>query len=236
MKRLALLSCALLLLCAQGASAQPAFDLEAFKGGKVYYQPGFSFLNTGPLNQTLEGNGFGAYSPFFIAQGGGAHLVLDKILIGASGFGLNGFTATSTQGNSLQISGGYGLFNLGYLIWSEGGFSLYPMLGIGSGSVKINSNQPLNTLLGLSTSNQVSTLESSQVVLDFGLGADYLVDFNADPEHQSGVLVGLRLGYTLIPSPAQWVANGQAVGGRLPELNTQGFYLGLTLGAGSIRP
>jgi len=39
----------------------------------------------------------------------------------------------------------------------------------------------------------------------------------------------------LVPSPNQWSANGQILAGNLPNFNTQGLYLSLSLGAGSLR-
>ncbi len=215
--------------------AEPVFDLNAFKGGKVYYQPGFSFLGTSDLNQNLELNGFSAMSSTFLSQNFGAQVVLDRIILGASGTLLNGFSTASAENGTLQASGGHGLFQVGYMLYSENGFSIYPILGIGSGSVKLSGTKALNEVFDISATNPINSIESSQIVLDLGIGADYLVDFNADPGHASGVLVGLRAGYLLIPSPNQWSANGQILAGRLPNFNTQGLYLNLSLGGGSLR-
>lgn len=217
------------------AQQLPPWDLEAFKGAKVFYRPGFSFLGTGDLNQTLEYEGFSPYSPTFISHSGSAHLLLDQILIGASGTGLSGFRSAATTGQTLSVSGGYGLFQLGYQIIKEEGFSLYPMLGIGSGSTQISSSEPLNPLFGLTGSQDVYQMQSSQVILDLGLGADYLVNFSAHPAWDAGLLVGLRLGYLLVPSPPQWQTGPRLLGGNLPGLNNQGFYINLSLGLGAQR-
>lgn len=227
--------CLLTICLSLPAQAQPAFDLDAFKGGKLYYQPGFSFLGTSNLNPSLELHGFQPMSGTFVSHNFGAQVVLDRIILGASGTVLNGFTVASSQNGTLQASGGHGLFQVGYILFAENGFSLYPILGLGSGSVKLAGSQALNEVFEISNSKPINSIESSQIVLDLGIGMDYLVDFNADPDYESGVLVGLRAGYLLIPSPNQWSANGQTLAGRLPDFNTQGFYLNLSLGGGSLR-
>ncbi|MBF2054617.1 MAG: hypothetical protein IGS03_14320 [Candidatus Sericytochromatia bacterium] len=230
------LSLLLLSLSPTAAQAQSApIDLEAFKGAKIFYRPGFAFLGTGELNQSLEYAGFSPYSPTFISHSGSAHLLLDQILIGASGTGLSGFRSAASSGQTVSVNGGYGVFQLGYQIVKENGFSLYPILGIGSGSTQISSSEPLNGLFGLTGSQNVYQMQSSQVVLDLGLGADYLVNFSAHPDWDAGLLVGLRLGYLLVPSPPQWQSGPRLLSGNLPGLNNQGFYVNLSLGLGAQR-
>lgn len=217
------------------ASAEPSFDLDVFQGAKAYYQPGFSFLDTGPLNQAITPAGYPNYSNTFITQGGGVQVMLDRIVIGGSGFGLSGFRATSGKGETLAVSGGYGLLNLGYVIYRQKQFSLYPMIGIGSGGIKVSASEALNKLFGFSATSDVYEMQSSQIVMDLGLAADYLIDFNADRRNATGLSVGLKLGYVFVPSPPQWEAGGRAVGGALPSASVQGPYFSLSLGAGTAR-
>jgi len=227
-----LLSCLMFLCWAGPAAAEVELDLSAFQGARVFYQPGFAFLGTGQISQLLEYEGYAPYSGTFVSQSGGAHLILDRILIGGSGTGLNGFRTAADSGQTLSVNSSYGLLNLGYLLWYEAGFSLYPMLGIGSGSTEISSSHPLNGLLGLSNQTEVYQMRSSQIVLDLGLGADYIVNFNRSAEPQIGLLVGLKLGYVLVPSPPQWQAGQRLLGGNAPNLNAQGPYFSLSLGFG----
>lgn len=216
--------------------AQPTLNLDAWNGVKAYYQPGFSFANTGTLSQIMFDNGFSGYSSTFISHGGGAHIILSKIILGGSGYGLTGFRTASDNGSTLSVGGGYGLLNVGYQLFTSNGFSLYPMLGIGGGGMSINSSIPLNKLFGLRTSGDIYTMETSQVVLDLGLAADYLIDFNGDPDEDSGVLVGVKLGFIFVPSPAQWQSNRQILGGSLlPAISAQGPYFSLSLGGGTQR-
>ncbi|HEY9842770.1 MAG TPA: hypothetical protein V6D23_20055 [Candidatus Obscuribacterales bacterium] len=223
------------VLTSAPALAEPSFNLDVWQGAKVYYQPGFAFLDTGALNQSIAPSGYANYSGTFLSQGGGVQVILDRIVIGGSGYSLNGFRTASGKGDTLGVSSGYGLLNLGYVIFKEQNFSLYPILGIGSGSVRLSSSEALNKLFGFVSSSDVFDLQSSQVVLDLGLGADYLLDFNGDPNHASGLLVGLKLGYVFVPSPPQWESGGRPVGGSVPNLNAQGPYLSLSLGVGTQR-
>ncbi|MGE3728719.1 MAG: hypothetical protein AB7I41_24425 [Candidatus Sericytochromatia bacterium] len=218
------------------ASAEPNLNWEVFQGAKAWYDPGFSFLDTAAFNGAIANQGYNNLSNVFISQGGGAHLILDRIILGGSGMGLNGFRSANASGDVLGVSGGYGLFNLGYVVYQDTNFNLYPVLGIGSGHISVSGSSSLNKVFGLSGSEDVTRIDSSQVVIDIGFGADYLIDFNADPGNASGLLVGLKLGYLFVPSPTQWEANRRLVGGsNLPNLSNQGLYFNLILGAGTQR-
>lgn len=234
-----LLALALTLIATTGlsvpAQAEPEFNLDVWQGAKVFYQPGFSFLDTGALNQAIAPQAYGNFSGTFLSQGGAIQVMFDRILIGGAGYGLSGFRAASASGQTLSVSSGYGLFQLGYVVLREQGFSVYPMLGVGSGSVKMTGSEPLNKLFGFTSNSDVFDLQTSQVLLDIGVGSDYLIDFNGDPAHASGLVVGLKLGYLLVLSPPQWETAGRPVGGSVPNLNAQGPYLSLSLGFGTQR-
>ncbi|PIQ23350.1 hypothetical protein COW36_08385 [bacterium (Candidatus Blackallbacteria) CG17_big_fil_post_rev_8_21_14_2_50_48_46] len=229
------ISFALLSFTSQ-AQAEPSFNLEVFQGAKAWYSPGFSFLDTSSFNGATATQGYTNLSGTFLSQGGGAHLILDRIILGGSGYALSGFRTANATGEILSVNGGYGLFNLGYLVYSDQNFSLYPMLGIGSGNISVSGSSSLNKLFGLSSTEEISRMDSNQVVLDIGLGADYMIDFNGDPANASGLLVGLKLGYLFVASPTQWEANRRILGGtNLPNLSNQGLYFNLTLGGGTQR-
>lgn len=217
------------------AQVEPLINLDVWERAQVFYSPGFAFLDTSPLNQPLGVEGFSPYSGTFISQGGGALINFNGIVIGGSGYGLTGFRSANSAGDTLYVEGRYGLFHLGYEIFSENGFHVYPLLGIGSGSVSVTSSQPLGGIFGFQNAPDATRMDSSQVVLDLALAADYLIDFNANPELATGLLVGLKLGYLFVPSPPQWEANRQVLGGSLPNLNVGGLYVQLMLGAGAGR-
>lgn len=223
------------LLLGQPASAEPSFNLDVWNGAKLFYQPGFSFLDTNALNQAIAPASYSNYSGTFLSQGGGIQVILDRIIIGGAGYSLNGFRTSSSQGQTLGVTSGFGVFNLGYVLWRDQNFSLYPILGVGSGSTRLTSSEALNKLFSFNSSTDVFDMQSSQIILDLGLGADYLLDFNGDPQHASGLLVGLKLGYIFVPSPPQWEAGGKPVGGSIPNLNSQGPYVSISLGIGTQR-
>ena len=218
------------------AQAQPSFNPEVFQGVRGWYTPGFTLLDSASFNAATTDAGYGNLSPVFISQGGGAHVILDRIILGAAFQNSSGFRTVNAKGEALAVQGGHGLFQLGYLLVNSGPFSLYPVLGIGSGSTSIRATGALNTLFGLSRTEAIEQIDSTQVLLDLGLGADYMIDFNGDTTQASGLLVGLRAGYLWVASPPQWESGRQIISGsRLPQLNQQGLYLQLTLGAGTQR-
>lgn len=239
MKKL-LLATAFIGLTTVSANAQSQItdiiDLDAFQGVKIFYEPGLSILDTGALNKTIQSLDFPEHSAYFISQGGGGFIQLDQLLLGATAASLSGFRTANASGETLQIQGGYGLFQIGYRIFAENGFSLYPVIGFGSGNMQISSTTPLNQAFGLKISEDVRSMQTSQWLLDLGLGADYLVNFQAQPGLETGLLIGLRTGYLLVPSPPQWQTNSGIIGGnQVPAMNSQGPYFRVRLGFGTQR-
>lgn len=210
----------------------PSLDLSAFQGARGHYELGFSWLDSAAFNNALESDGFAPLSGTFIRQGGGVEVLLERVLVGASGYALNGFQTANSTGDSFAVNGGYGVFKLGYLVIQEPGFSLYPVMGIGSGSLNVSSSRALNQIFSFA-GDEVFQMQTPQIVLDLGVGADYMIDFNGDPSQDSGVNLGLRLGYAWVPSPQQWRSGQRLLAGQVPNMSVQGPYLQLSLGGGT---
>ena len=130
----------------------PIFAQE--KGGAGYFAGGIGWLLEYPDETS-----------FLYSTGGGGHIITDKWLIGGEGHASFGDTA-----------GGYGFFNVGYLIVEKDFVMVYPILGLGGGSM----------------SSATTSDVSSCALLNPGVGVDFLIPLKSN----SGILLGLRGGFT----------------------------------------
>jgi hypothetical protein len=129
----------------------PIFAQE--KGGAGYFVGGVGWFLEYPD------------TAFLYSAGGGGHIITDKWLIGGEGH--------SSFGS--ENAGGYGFFNVGYLVVKKDFVMVYPMLGLGGGSM---------------TSTATSEV-SACALLNPAVGVDFLIPV----KDSSGILLGLRGGF-----------------------------------------
>jgi len=124
------------------------------KGGAGYFAGGVGWLLEYPDETS-----------FLYSTGGGGHIITDMWLIGGEGHASFGETA-----------GGYGFFNVGYLVVKKEFVMVYPILGLGGGSM----------------TSATSETVSSCALLNPAVGVDFLIPV----KNNSGILLGLRGGFT----------------------------------------
>lgn len=208
-------------------------DIEA---GRGFFQAGYMALDLGELNASLTAAGLPELDERVVSLGGAGFGVRGRLLIGGEGHALLGGDQTTADGSiEVGLSGGYGLFRLGYLLLGGEGFlDVYPMVGIGGGSMSVRITERSAPTFDdvLVDPQRSSTLSTSMFLLDIGLGADYrfVVSEDDDEEGEGGVLVGVHAGYTLAPGDTEWTLDGinNVAGG--PAARVEGFYLRLSIG------
>jgi hypothetical protein len=124
------------------------------KGGVGYFVGGVGWI--------LEsGNSSLVYS-----TGGGGHSITNKWIVGGEGHSSFG----------PDNAGGYGFFNLGYLLVNTDFILLYPLLGFGGGAM----------------TRETDSSVSKCALLNPSLALDFLIPM----KDKSGFLLGLHAGYT----------------------------------------
>jgi hypothetical protein len=98
--------------------------------------------------------------------GGGGHSIQNRWLLGGEGHSSFG----------PENAGGYGFLNLGYILLREDFILVYPLLGLGGGAM----------------TSDISSTVSKCALLNPAVGLDFLIS----TKQKSGLLVGLRAGYT----------------------------------------
>ncbi len=207
---------------------------ERINGGMGYFMAGGHILSISSLNTRLANRGYPKFSSTFTSFGGGGHAVISNFIIGGEGHGIIGSDQTNDK-STLSLSAGYGLVDFGYLMYSKGGLSVYPLVGFGGAGLSLNISQrqiPTFDEVLDSLKGHVE-LSTGSFLLHFAIGVDYLLSFGKQEDSRGGLLIGLRIGATFTPVAGDWkfdeikVANGPSVG-------INGVYLRLMFGGGGI--
>ena len=203
-----LISLSLIALLAAAAVAAPPFN-----GGFGCFGPTVGMVDFSGLDRALA-NGFiiqklGSMQWGF---GGGGYAIIDRMVIGGSGWGGSQTVGSGTLRATIEITGGE--FDLGYQVFSLKRLLIAPMLGIGGGGYTIElqklSSDPLTFGQILADPGRTSTVAFSGLTLSPQLMITVPITF-----------VGLQLrgGYCYTPANPQWELKG---GGKLssgPTIN-----------------
>jgi len=186
------------------------------------------------LNTTLKRNGYSPFSDKIIGIGLGRHDIIKNRFVYEGNCtyyfprSLNSTVGTVKYKSSL--SGFLGFYNIGYLLYSQRGFAVFPLMGFGFGMMKITINerekQTLNEILENPRGSTVEIYLHS--VANFALGIDKLLYIIKKEENfEKGIGIGIRLGYRCSLGKPYW----SNVTGR-PGLFFTGPYVSVMFGSG----
>lgn len=226
-------ACVTVFLCAGEMSGQEHSPekKQAHHGGFGHFNFSGQVINLRPLNDALTLSGYNTFNSNQASWGGGGCFVISNFIIGGEGAGLFNSTVSNSV-NSIQLSGGYGAFHLGYLLHRSKRSLFYSALGAGLGGYSLMVNQKNNPA---TFGEQIGSPKGS-VTLNAG-GAL----FNAQVAYQyffcgketSGFFAGIKAGYRI--STSHWKINaGEASLDSAPTMNMNGAYLTLILGGGHV--
>jgi hypothetical protein len=99
-------------------------------GGLGYFMIGYASLDLGNMNSLFKENGYPELNNSSFTFGGGGHFIFKNFIIGGEGHGISGSKSSNTH-YDVKMGGGYGFFNLGYILYHNPTVNVYPLLGIG---------------------------------------------------------------------------------------------------------
>ena len=134
-----------------------------------------------------------------------------------------------------SLTGGYGLFHIGYIIYSKKCFNIYPLLGIGGGGVtlKIAEDSSPSFDQVLNDPKRNVELIYGGMILNLSVGVDYFIKMEETDEGFGGFLLGLQAGYLLAPFTHDWKMDEHDISGG-PDVGLNGFFVRITLGGGGM--
>ncbi len=237
--RLALLSLIAASLLALPVSADAQRRVDGRRGGAGFFYVGVASSSFGELNRALVAAGLPEMDETAPTVGGGGYAVIGRLLIGGQGHGMS-WGSESVGGTELTLDGGYGLFDLGYVIPVGERGIFYPMIGIGGSGMRLlvtnrdgvglgpNINDP-NFSEVLDEPGHRSSLTRGSMLLNVGAGFDIPV-----LRPRSGLMLGLRVGYLFSPGADRWyLYDTRVLGG--PDVSPEGLHVRLGIGGGRLR-
>ena len=205
-------------------------------GGMGYFMVGYTGFNLGSMNTQFANKGYPELTNGSFTFGGGGHFVYKNFIIGGEGHGLAGSSA-SNSGYNLNISGGYGFFNLGYIIYHNPTVNIYPMFGFGGGGASIaitdKNKLPENFDDLLDNPARESYITNGGFMMNFSIGADFIISGIKTEATSGGWLVGAKAGYILNTGGDDWYFNNEKIAGS-PNAGISGPYVRLTIGGGGL--
>ncbi len=201
-------------------------------GCRGFFMFGARIIDLENLSSALERKGYGKFSDKFISLGGGGCGIIGKLIVGGEGHGIieksvyNGDFKTS-------IRGGYGLFDIGYQIYSKNYMNIYPMIGIGGGGINLRiverKDQSFDEII--ENPRRGSELATDGFLLNFSFTIDNLMKIKEGRRCECGLAYGIRIGYLLAPFKTDWKIYGMEVNNG-PRASFQGPYVVILIGGG----
>lgn len=220
----------------KNAAAQETESKRPTFGGAGYLMPGVRQLDLGPLNSRMAQAGYSSIGQTFLSLGAGGHVMVGRLRLGGEGHFLAGVGGDGVRGSTrANVSGGYGMFRVGYAVIATERFSLYPMLGVGGGGLGVTFRQQGSAEFGqvLADPRREATMSRGGLLLDAALGADYRIALERKQDGEGFMLVGLRGSYTFSPAMGGWASSGGSISGG-PDLGITGPSVHLLIGFGGM--
>lgn len=197
--------------------------------GKLFAGIGGAFFDFYDLNSRLNKTSYPSVGNEYLHFGANYQLIYNKVITDFEYYkiAINN-NRNDTYKTSLQ--GEYGFVNIGFLVVSARHFQLYPLVGVGGGTINLEITQEGEFSFDniLQNSQNIVKMSKSGAVINIGLGADFII--SVDKKKSSpAFLIGIRGGYTYDTSGTEWTANGLAIDNG-PAVGLSGFYVRLMLG------
>jgi hypothetical protein len=228
-------------LLAQGARGEGVGPGGTFPYGSIFLATGGSVANTADLNLRLDTAGYYAVSNDAISYGGGARVNFGRLIVGGE-FAVTDFgeEGDASNGRTSALRSRFYLAQVGYAWYAGRHLNLYPMLGVGAGTMVVTLSDrngggappagvdPTFTEVVLHP-NYSSKLNATYLLFEPSLGGDWLVLRSVGDRF--GLTIGARLGKKIAPNRAAWKLDGRKVIGG-PDLGPDGTWFRLTAGIG----
>jgi hypothetical protein len=203
-------------------------------GGFGFFTVGGMILDQQGVNDAFAAHGYPELSSTLLTFGGGGYFRFNRLLIGAEGFGALPRSASSAT-HETSVSGGGGVFDVGYIVTNWENLAVFPMLGIGGAGMSYNlvSTAPASFDQVLDDAARGATLRTGGFMGQLALGIDYTFEKRTSPNEAGGAVVGLRIGYATQLPRGNWSLFGSEVEGG-PKVGFGGPFVRLVIGGGGM--
>ena len=240
------------LVAATAGTARAQDGIQPFSA--FYGNVGTMLFDVSKLNARFErpdlklltpprSTGFDAISNDAVGYGIGGYGPIGRLLVGGEYQYADVGEEASPSGRTNRLETTYVMATVGYALFTGWKFTLYPYLGIGGGqvalSLKSRDGGPTVSTTSNPTFDEVvlspgrsSTMKGSYILVQPGLGFDYLLQRNQ--KDHLGITVGMRFSTNLSPNRTTWKYQGRDVYGG-PDVGPVGTSFRLIFGIGGYR-
>lgn len=210
---------------------------QGFSGGEFGGLGGGDFgakwMDLGELNKMLNDNNLPTFSNPAFYTGGGGYALIGKTLYGGEGYGIT--LSEKADDYTVELDVGYGLFDIGYLIYAKQSLRVYGMGGVGFGGMtfKVSEFPDSKKFEDLLTDYHENLFISGPIpIFKIGFGADYILTFKASSS-TGGFAIGISAGYVFAPFDpiGGWKLSDTSVS-NVPKFGPTGPYITIKIGGG----
>lgn len=192
-----------------------------YYGGTGHFSMGSSVVEMNSVNGYLNSKGLPGFSRNCLSIGGGGFGIINNFLIGGEGGAIDPSRVASTTGNA-ELSTGYGMFNVGYMVPLKSRLMVYAMGGIGWGGSDL-------TLVDANGKEEKYNARKSFVSTEINL--DMYMFGDKESGAKAGFKTGFCIGYLFNPQTNPWSDNNSNYT-NIPNTFVNGFYFKLKIGGG----
>ena len=222
-------SCLLLSYSTKAQEAQKNNKNESMGCGA--FSIGYGYMDVSKL-QVFVPDDISKFGSDHLVIGGTGHAIINRFVIGGSGFGITG-DGVKTDSLIVNVSGGVGTFDLGYLILNKNKIKIYPLLGIGGSGfgLQISKNRNYSVNQIKNDPGQEINISHGGFIADISININIIPNLNYDEKKNSygGFMTGFKIGYLYsIPSSDWKFSGGNITNG--PDFGLSMFYVKLLIG------
>jgi hypothetical protein len=199
---------------------------------------GYLQLDLGDVNRELEAAGYPALREGFLTLGGGGYTTRDRFVAGGEANGVLGASRNTVNGAyTVSATGGFGVFRLGYIVHRTAHLDVFPLVGIGGGTMSLKIAQRNDVAFGdvLADPRRSATLSSVTFVMDASLHVNVRIPVRQrEPNREGGIVLGLQGGYSVAPWASGWTLDGlNSVDGG-PSIRLRGPFVRISVGGWNV--
>ncbi len=210
---------------------------DGSKKGYTYLIGGGRFIDLNDFNSTLDKYNYPQFSNFFLTTGIGHRIIYKNWIFDTEGRSvISKKTVTGSYETYLYANWIYLNFDIGRIIYHNEKINLYPMIGMGGAEVNfsiVERNSVIFDSILINPARGIN-LKRRSLMIYAAFGADYFISLFEDEKQQTGLVIGLRTGYSYSPYQFSWKTENIDISGG-PNLGITGPFIELTLGYGNIR-
>jgi len=203
-------------------------------GGLGFFAPGIHTIQYTKLNSSLPAGYPQITNKPFVTAGMGYGIFSNFVLGGEGGTLHAGSFAKDNQ--QVELSGDFGFFSLGYVVFNKKGILLFPTASIGSNTLMMYIHEKdQSSSFGSVTGEpfQAATLYCKTKMAKVALTGVYAVKGNRSDYGTAGFLLGMQVGYQMGYSKGTWTYDGGEITGG-PDFSSNAFFIQLMIGGGGV--